>query len=291
MSRNPEKNAASSASGRRARTSPSSPTTACTRCSTAARKPPASRSPTGHRYRRLQGSRPGQPGFRRADAGVACRATSPSGTAATPPPGGDLGERPAGVPQHHGRHRAGAGAQRQPGQHRASCHARRAAELGIAEPARCHHRLRHVVRAAGPRRRRLRPGTGRAGTAADRARRVLPGVLRREHPVRGTRPARRAAAGARPAGPRLGGRLARPPRWTSSAPRSCARSSPANCWPSTPTACGPAGSRNPSPKGCVFEYVYLARPDTTIAGRGVHATRRGDRPPAGPRASRSTPTW
>ena len=29
----------------------------------------------------------------------------------------------------------------------------------------------------------------------------------------------------------------------------------------------------PEPKTCLFEFVYLARPDTRIAGRGVHATR------------------
>jgi amidophosphoribosyltransferase len=29
----------------------------------------------------------------------------------------------------------------------------------------------------------------------------------------------------------------------------------------------------PEPKGCIFEYVYLARPDTTIAAQSIHAVR------------------
>ncbi len=47
---------------------------------------------------------------------------------------------------------------------------------------------------------------------------------------------------------------------------------------------------NADPKGCVFEYVYLARPDTTIAGRTC--TRPASNWVAGwPASIRPRPTW
>ena len=66
---------------------------------------------------------------------------------------------------------------------------------------------------------------------------------------------------------------ARRPRWTSWEPGSCARSRRASWSASTGAGCGPGPSPRRKPSGCLFEYVYLARPDTTISGRGVHATR------------------
>ena len=52
-----------------------------------------------------------------------------------------------------------------------------------------------------------------------------------------------------------------------------------------------AALRRAEPKGCVFEYVYLARPDTTIAGRSVHSARVEVGPPAGQASTRPRPTW
>ena len=39
------------------------------------------------------------------------------------------------------------------------------------------------------------------------------------------------------------------------------------------TGCAARPSPPPEPKGCLFEYVYLARPDTMIAGTRLHSVR------------------
>ena len=65
----------------------------------------------------------------------------------------------------------------------------------------------------------------------------------------------------------------RRPRSTSSARRTSARSSPARWSSSTPTGCARARFAEPAPKHCLFEFVYLARPDTLITGQRVHSVR------------------
>ena len=119
---------------------------------------------------------------------------------------------------------------------------------------------------------------GRERDAAARGRvldrRALRGAARRV-----PRPARLPAARARPGASRgrrrTGSSPRRPARSTSSAPSSCARSRRARSSSWTGTGCARCRPLELADGGalCIFEFFYLARPDTTLDGVEVHGAR------------------
>ena len=243
--------------------------------------------PGGRRHRRLrrpahrglQGPRPGQPGLRRAGAVLA---EGPPGRRALPLLHHrlhHLGERPADLPHHRGRQRHRARPQRQPGEHRG------AARRG-AHGSRRRHRGRPAATAA------VQSTTDSdlvtellAATAADTgveeaALRLLPrlrGAFSLVFADEQTLYAARDQHGVRPL---VLGRLER--GWVVASETAAldiiGATMVREVEPGELIAIDAAGMRSsrfaaPEPKGCVFEYVYLARPDTAISGRSVHAAR------------------
>ncbi len=204
---------------------------------------PAAPRPGGRRHRRvrrrahrgLQGPGPGQPGLRRA--GAVLVEGPPRGRAL--PVLHDrlhhLGERPADLPHHRGRQRHRARPQRQPGEHRA------AARRGAHRPRRAPPGP--AAATAGPSSPPptptwspscWRPPPRTPGSRSPRCG-CCPGCAARSRWCsRTSRPCTRPAtstACARwcwAAWSAAGWWPARPPRWTSSAPRWCARSSRAS---------------------------------------------------------------
>ena len=116
------------------------------------------------------------------------------------------------------------------------------------------------------------------------ARRVLAGLHGREHALRRPRPAGRPAAGARPAGARLGRRAARPRRWTSSAPRGArGRARRADRDRRARPAHAAVRRRRSRRAACSSTSTWPGRTPRSPAAR---CTRRGSRSAAGSRSRR-----
>ena len=159
-----------------------------------------------------------------------------------------------------------------------------------------HHRLRPHHRRCSAARPDVSPDAAALRGAADPAGRVLPGVHGRAHAVRGARPARRPPARAR--APRRGWVVASETAALDIVGASFVR----EVEPGELLAIDEHGrahapaSPTPTPKGCLFEYVYLARPDTAIAGQSVYTTRvrsaarSPSRPPPTPTSSSRCPS-
>ena len=264
---------ASSVSGRRARRSPSSPTSASTRCSTAARSPPASRSATAARSSST-----------RTWAWSPRSSTSPSlrslhghlaiGHCRYSTTGSSVWEnaQPTFRATAHGAVALG---------HNGNLiNTGELAQLAAELPHRDRHQRRHAATTdTDAADRRCSPGTPTAPSRTPRSRSCpqVQGAFSLVFMDENTLYAARDPQGIRPL---VLGRLER--GWVVASETAALDIVGATfvreIEPGELIAIDEHGLRSrrfaeAEPKGCLFEYVYLARPDTTIAGRSVHATR------------------
>ena len=113
----------------------------------------------------------------------------------------------------------------------------------------------------------------------------------RGHALRRPRRRRASARWCSAASSAAGSSPARPPRSTSSARRYIREIEPGEFVAIDEHGLRTERFAKAEPKGCLFEYVYLARPDTTISEQRVFTVRASRSAAAWPGSTRSRPTW